>query len=274
MVRLTSSVLLIGLLAAMPGAHADTIPEWNLITAQTLQTAKAGTGLAHSRVYAMVHGAMFDAVNALERRYHPYVAHLEAGAGASPDAAAVVAAHAVLVELYPLHQATLDAARAAALARIPDGPARTDGVALGLAAARTMLARRRHDKMSEKVPFVQASGPGVFQLPANGRAIGMQWGAVTPFTLENIQEFHLPGPPPLGSARYARDFAEVKAVGGKNSRERTAEQTAIAMLWEPTSPITYNAMLRGMPELGQRSRVEQARVFALMNMAGSDALIA
>ena len=119
---LTSSVLLIGLFAAMPGAHADTIPEWNLITARTLQTAKAGTGLAHSRVYAMVHGAMFDAVNAIERRYHPYAADLEAASGASPDAAAAVAAHTVLVELYPLHQATLDAARAAALARDPGRP--------------------------------------------------------------------------------------------------------------------------------------------------------
>ena len=102
---LTSAVLLIGLSAALPGAHADTIAEWNLITAGSLQTAKAGTGLAHSRVYAMVHGAMFDAVNAIERRYHPYAAGLEAASGASPDAAAAVAAHTVLVELYPPHQA-------------------------------------------------------------------------------------------------------------------------------------------------------------------------
>jgi hypothetical protein len=96
---------------------------------------------------------------------------------------------------------------------------------------------------------------------------------VTPFTLKNIQEFRFPGPPPLASERYARDFNEVKAVGARNSRQRTAEQTAIAILWEPTSPITYNAMLRAMPELKQKSMVEQAHVFALMNMAGSDALI-
>ena len=104
---LTASVVLGGWLAVGPAAHADTIPEWNLITAETLQTAQAGTGLAHSRVYAMVHGAMFDAVNAVKRRYHPYAADLEAAAGASPDAAATTAAHAVLVELYPLHQTTL-----------------------------------------------------------------------------------------------------------------------------------------------------------------------
>jgi hypothetical protein len=269
----TSSVLLIGLLAAMPAAHADTIPDWNLITAQTLQTARAGTGLAHSRVYAMVHGAMFDAVNALDRRYHAYAAEFEAPPGASPDAAAAVAAHTVLVELYPQYQATLDAAREAALAKIPDGPAKTDGIALGHAAAKAMLGRRLHDRMSAQAAFARRDGPGAFQPPGNASPIGTQWGAVTPFTLENIQEFRFPGPPPLTSERYARDFAEVKALGGKNNRQRTAEQTAIALLWEPTSPITYNAMLRELPELRQKSRVEQARVFALMNMAGSDALI-
>ena len=270
---LTSSVFLIGLFAALPGAHADTIPEWNLITARTLQAAKAGTGLAHSRVYAMVHGAMFDAVNAIERRYQPYAAGLEAAPGASPDAAAAVAAHTVLVELYPPHQATLDAARAASLAGIQDGPAKTDGVALGVAAAGKMLALRRNDGMSEKAPYAPAGGPGVFQLPANASPVGAQWGAVMPFTLKNIQEFRFPGPPPLASERYARDFNEVKAMGGRNSVQRTAEQTAIATLWEPTSPITYNAILRAMPELRQKSMVEQARGFALLNMAGSDALI-
>jgi len=270
---LTSSLLLIGLLAAVPGAHANPIVEWNLITAQTLQTAKAGTGLAHSRVYAMVHGAMFDAVNAIERRYYAYAADLTATPGASPDAAAAVAAHTVLVELYPVHRATFDAARAAALARIQDGPAKTNGAALGIAVAKSMLALRRTDGMSEKAPYAQGNGPGVFQLPATASPIGTHWGAVKPFTLKNIQEFRFPGPPPLASERYARDFNEVKAVGSKNSMQRTAEQTAIAILWEPTSPITYNAMLRAMPELKHKSLVEQARVFALMNMAGSDAFI-
>ena len=146
-------------------------------------------------------------------------------------------------------------------------------MALGTAAARAMLALRRTDGMSEQVPFAQGNGPGAFQLPASAKPIGTQWGAVAPFTLKNMQEFRFPGPPPLGSARYARDFNEVKAVGGKNSMQRTAEQTAIAILWEPTSPITYNAMLRSMPELKQKSMVEQAHVFALMNLAGSDALI-
>jgi PAP2 superfamily len=266
-------MLFIGLLVAIPGAHAETIPEWNLITAQTLQTAKAGTGLAHSRVYAMVHGAMFDAVNAIDRRYRAYAADLEAASGASPDAAAAVAAHTVLVELYPLHRATLDAARAAALARIPDGPTKADGVALGLEAAKAMLALRRDDRMSEKGSYARTSGPSVFQLPGNAGPIGAHWGAVTPFALKSTQEFRFPGPPPLASERYARDFNEVKALGAKNSVQRTAEQTAIAVLWEPTSPMTYNAMLREMPELKQKSRVEQARVFALMNIAGSDALI-
>jgi hypothetical protein len=270
---LAPSELLVGLLAAGPRAHADTIPDWNLITAQALATAKAGTGLAHSRVYAIVHAAMFDAVNAIDRRYQSYAGELEAAPNASQDAAAAAAAHTVLAELYPPQRETFNAALAASLTRIQDGPAKAAGLALGKAAAERVLAPRRSDGMNEKVPFVAKTGPGAFQLPGTASPIGTQWGAVTPFTLKSNEDFRLPGPPSLTSARYAQDFNEVKTMGAKNSTQRTAEQTAIATLWEPTSPITYNAMLRDMPELKQKKIVEQARVFALMNMAGSDALI-
>jgi len=108
--------LVIGFLAAFPSASADTIPDWNLITAQTLQTAKAGGGLHQSWVYAMVHGAMFNAVNAIDRRYHAYAADLQAAPGLSQDAAAAAAAHAVLAALHSPQQETLDAALAASLA--------------------------------------------------------------------------------------------------------------------------------------------------------------
>src|SRR5262245_7998805 len=270
---LTSLVLLVELFTAVPSAHADTIPDWNLITAKALQTAKAGTGLAHSRVYAMVHGAMFDAVNAIDRRYQSYAADLNAPLGACPDTAASVAAHTVLVDLYPLQKGVFDAALAASLAKVPEGPAKADGVVLGKAAAEKMLALRRNDRMSETASFVPKSGAGVFQLPPNVDPIGTHWGSVTPFVLKSIEDFRLPGPPPLASARYAEEFNEVKAVGAKNSTLRTAEQTAIALLWQPTSPITYNAMLRVMPALKQKNIVDQARVFALLNIAASDAFI-
>src|SRR5262245_31135584 len=270
---LNSSLLLIGLLVAASDARADTVPEWNLITANALQAAKAGTGLAHSRVYAMVHGAMFDAVNAIDRRYQPYAADLKAPSGASPDTAAAVAAHAVLLDLYPQQQATLDTALAASLARVEDAEAKAGGAALGKAAAEKMLGLRRNDGMSEKASFAAKTGPGQFQPPADTSPIGPHWGSVTPFTLKSIEDFRLPGPPPLASARYAQEFDEVKAAGAKSSTLRTAEQTAIALLWKPTSPITYNAMLREMPELKQKSIVEQTRAFALMIMAASDAFI-
>jgi hypothetical protein len=265
--------LVLGCLAAFPSAYADTIPDWNLITAQTLQTARAGGGLNQSWVYAMVHGAMFDAVNAIDRRYHSYAADLKSGPGLSQDTAAAAAAHAVLTALHPQQKETLDAALVASLAKVQDGPAKADGVALGKAAAENMLALRRNDRMSEQASYVAKTGPGAFQLPANATPLGPHWGAVTPFTLESIQDFRFPGPPALTSARYAQDFNEVKAVGAKHSTLRTAEQTAIATLWEPPGTISYNAALRAMPELKQKSMVEQARVFALMNMAGSDALI-
>ena len=218
-------------------------------------------------------GRCFDAVNAIERRYHSYATDLKAPLGACPDAAAAVAAHAVLAELYPSQKEVLDAALTASLAKVQDGQAKVDGMALGRAAAEKMLALRRNDRMSEKVSHAPKSGPGTFQLPANASPIGPHWGSVTPFTLKSMQDFRFAGPPPLTSARYAQEFDEVIALGAKNSTQRTAEQTAIALLWQPTSPITYNAMLRAMPELKHKSLVEQARVFALMNMAASDAFI-
>src|SRR5262245_59899209 len=143
---LVSSVFLVGLLCVASAANGETIPDWNGVTANALETGRAGTGLAHSRVYAMVHGAMFDAVNAIDRRYHHYAADLKAPSGASPDAAAAVAAHAVLMDLYPQQQATLDAALAASLARIQNAQAKVDGAALGKAAAQKMLALRRNDR--------------------------------------------------------------------------------------------------------------------------------
>jgi hypothetical protein len=271
--RKIRSLLLVALLGASSAARADVVPDWNLTTAQALQTAKAGTGLAHSRVHAMVHGAMFDAVNAIDRRYQSYALDLVAAPGASQEAAAAAAAHAVLAGLYPLQQATFDAALVASLAKVQDGPAKAGGVALGKTAAQKMLALRRNDRMSEKVSHAPKNGPGAWQLAANTDPVGPQWGSVAPFAIRRVEDFRFPGPPPLTSARYAEDFNEVKAVGARHSTRRTAEQTAIAMMWEPTSPLTYNAALREMPELKLKSILDQARLFALMNMAGSDALI-
>jgi hypothetical protein len=271
--RLTSSMLLAGLLSALPGAHADTVPDWNQITAKTLKAANAGSALAQTRTYAMVHCAMFDAVNAVERRYRSCAADLKVTPAASQGAAAAAAAHTVLSELYPQQRATLDAALAASLAKVQNARAKGDGASLGKAAAELVLALRHNDGMAQNPSFTAKSGPGAWQLPANANPIGPHWGAVIPFVLKSIEDFRFPGPPSLTSARYAQDFNEAKAVGAKNSTQRTAEQTAIAMLWEPTGALTYNAVLRAMPELKQKGITEQARVFALMNMAGSDAII-
>ena len=120
----------------------------------------------------MVHGAMFDAVNAIDRRYHSYAADFKASPGLSQDAAAAAAAHAVLAALHPQQKATLDAALAASLATVQDGPAKVAGVALGKAAAENMLALRRNDSMSEQSSYVPKHGPGAFQLPANTNPLG------------------------------------------------------------------------------------------------------
>src|SRR5262245_29594137 len=159
---LASSVFLVGLLSIAPAANGDTVADWNGVTANALEIARAGTGLAHSRVYAMVHGAMFDAVNAIDRRYAHYAADLGASRGASQDTAAAVAAHTVLAELYPSQRAMFDAVLAASLAKIQHGPARTDGTSIGKAAAEKMLALRRNDKMNDEPSYTPKSGPGAF----------------------------------------------------------------------------------------------------------------
>ena len=114
------------------------------------------------------------------------------------------------------------------LAKIPDGPAKTDGIALGHAAAKAMLARWLHDQMNAKAPFTPRNGPGAFQLPGNASPIGTGWGAVTPFTLGNMEEFRFPGPPPLTSERYARDFAEVEVPESRSTIRSTASSSRFA----------------------------------------------
>ena len=270
---LTSSVLLIGLLAAVPGAHADTIPDWNLITAKALQTAKAGTGLAHSRVYAMVHGAMFDAVNAIDRRYHSYAADLEAAAGASPDAAAAVAAHTVLVDLYPLQKATLRRRAGGIVGQDPgrSGQGRWRGARQGGGREDARAAPQRQDEREgllshRKAARAYSSCPRT-RVRSARTGDRLRRSRSRTYRTSASRARHR-----WRASATLEEFNEVKAVGAKNSTQRTAEQTAIALLWQPTSPITYNAMLRAMPELKQKSIVEQARVFALLNMAASDAL--
>jgi len=245
----------------------DQVTEWNQIAHANMATA---SGFApQTRTLAIMHAAVFDAVNDIERDYEVYAVDLTAPAGSSPEAAAVAAAHKVLVTLIPASAAALDAARATSLAAIPDGQAKTDGIAHGVAVATAMIALRSGDAIAS-VPFVPAShAPGIFDVTG----VNSQWGDIAPFALHSIDQYQGDGPYALTSAEYAADFNEVKSLGRATSATRTADQTHAALWWVENSNFTWNRIARIAAAARGNSLNENARLFALLNIATADAII-
>src|SRR5262249_48866847 len=231
-----------------------------------------------SRILAMTHAAIHDAVNAIDRRYKPYAMDRLAEPGASPEAAVAAGAHDVLVAQLPTQKATLDAAYATSLAGIPDGAAKTRGVAIGQAAAAAILALRGSDGSNAPMPYTPGTGPGVWQPtpPPLLPAALPGWGQVTPFALTSGAQFRPARPAyfDLTSAEYTADYKEEKSIGDVNSTTRTAEQSEIPRFWYEGSPFGWNRIARNV--LAQRSldQWESARLFALLNFAMADGFIA
>jgi hypothetical protein len=252
-----------------------------------------------TRTLAMVHAAVHDALNAISRRYDAYYFEGPGDTAASPDAAVAAAAHTVLVGAVagfgtPVQRgaavALADQAYAASVARISDGPARNKGVAVGRAAGAAMLALRKDDGATRDAPYTPGMGPGKWRphpnpVPANppianpdaakgyGPSALPGWGNVVPFTLLSASQYWLPGPPALTSPTYARDFNEVKDIGGKISAVRTPEQTEIARFWFE-GPGAWNTIARTVSVGRNLTLHDSARVLALMNLAMADAYIA
>jgi hypothetical protein len=263
------------LLAAMLGgpvtAAADAVTDWNEVAVATAAAGRHGASDA-SRTTALVHAAVFDAVNAIEARYTPYKVRLAAPAGASPEAAVVAAAHAVLVRLYPGQKDALAQAYAKSLARIAEGAARTDGVAVGEKVGAEMVALRADDGATAPNVYRPVTAPGVYVVTA--LPVSTQWGKVTPWVLERSSQVR-PGPPPaLTSAEWARDYREVMELGSKKSTVRTAEQTDVARFWSIVGPASWDPVLRAAAAFPGRTLAQNARLFALAEMAAADAYIA
>src|SRR5262249_53892560 len=180
------------------------------------------------------HVAMHDALNAIDRRYEPYAYDAVAPRGASPEAAVAAAAHDVLIARIPNQKAALDRALASALAAIPPGKARADGVATGRAAAAAILARRADEGSDVVRPYKPVAGLGVWRPTPSAFAqpIGVSFGKVKPFTMTGAEQFELPRPAyfNLRSAEYAADYNEVKNLGGAHRKTRTPQQSEIAPL--------------------------------------------
>jgi PAP2 superfamily len=268
-------LLLCSLVLALQSARADVVMDWNM-TAIRASQATGQPNPRSSRNMAMVHAAIYDALNAIDRRHTAYAVDIRARPEASIEAAAAAAAYGVLTKLYWSQTAAFDVALEGSLAAIPDGPARADGMAVGKEVAEKLMTLRKDDGSNATVTYTPKSGPGVYQLtpPAFAPVVLPHWAAVTPFLLKSGDQIQLAGPPALTSAEFAKDLNEVKTLGAKNSSIRTRDQTDAARFWTVSGIVTDNEVARQLSTQKGLSAVENARLFALLNMAGADAYIA
>ena len=252
------------------------ISDWNALAVTTFSGDPAKVPQETPLYMGFVQAAVYDAVVGIDGRYQPYRFHARAPHGASAQAAAVAAAHKVLVTYSPYAQSALDAAYATSLAQIPDGRAKTRGVAFGTLAADNLIAVRTNDGRNAPVLFTQPPAPGVWRpTPLAFQPMAVPWmGAVTPLLLRSGAQFGEPGPPPaMTSARYTRDFDEVKALGSATSTVRTAQQTSTALFFSGNASIQFNAALRDQLTVRPLDIVDAARMFAAVDMSEADAII-
>ena len=259
--------LLAGLAA---NASADAITDWNVKAGDLIVEAKLGPPPAN-RVMAMVHAAVYEAVNAITKRYPDSQLQLEATQGASVDAAVAAANHAVLAKLMPSQQA-IDAVYQAALATIADGPARTAGIDVGRKAAAAILAMRADDAVATADTYRPHTTAGVYVPTALPGAT--QWPQRKPWLMTSAAQFRPAAPPALTSEAWAREYNEVKALGSKSSARRSAEQTEIARFWEFSLPPIYHGVVRSVANTPGREPTRNARLFAAVTQAQDDAMIA
>jgi len=256
--------------------RANAVTHWNAVASDAFAPSQGTNPMVQSRTLAIVHAAIHDAINAIDRRYEPYTAGLAAAPGASVDAAVAAAARDVLVALLPEQAATVEAAYTRALADIPDGAAKTAGIAVGQASAAASIQRRQGDGLEDAAQpaFVPRPGPGEYQFtPPFDFAALPGWGRVKPFVID-LREHALEGPDSLASVQYARDFAYLKAIGDIDSRIRTKEQSEIAQFWYEDSPLGWNRIANTVVRQRRLDNWAAARAFALVNFALADGYIA
>jgi hypothetical protein len=261
-------------LIAAPPARADIVNDWH----DTALAAFAQTGtplLPAARALALTHAAMFDAINAVERRYTPYRVHAAAAPHTSDDisadAAAGAAAHKVLATLLPARARELEQAHRSALAALPDGAARERGVQLGERVAAELLAARAGD-VPAAAPYRPHAAAGAYVPTA--LPIGIEFARARPWLMQRADQFRPPAPPALASAEWARDFDEVKDMGGRASDKRSAEQSDVARFWIVVWPQSWSPLVKQLAAAPGRTPLRNARLFALTSLAAADAFIA
>jgi hypothetical protein len=281
---MTVSVRGIGALAGVAAlgaitapARADVVTDWNGY-ASTAIVATAGQPPPVSALsFAMVHGAVYDAVNAIDRSHQPYLAEPATRRSASKEAAAATAAFRVLVTLFPNQLPTLHPLYDTSLSAAADRPpgARAGGVAAGEAAATAMLAARKNDGRFGPFTPVIGTTPGAWRpTPPLFALDPAAWvGNVQPFLVPDVELLRSRAPNPLTSRAYAIDFNEVKPVGALHSTSRTPDQTDAAIFWQDPVFALWNRAFRTIAADRHLDIVDSARLFAAENLAAADAAI-
>jgi len=265
-------------------SRADAILDWNATIRQVIQANAdhANPGWS-TRAMAITNGAMYDVLMGFDRTHQPFKHSALAPAGASQQAAVAQAAYQSLMFSYPGQQPILDAAIATALGAIPDGPAKTAGIAYGNQAAQTYIDWRTGDNADVVLPYTPGTDPGEWRpdpLHPNQSAWGPAWGTLKPYIVNSSDQFPMDPPPALDSAEYAAAFNQVKELGALNSATRTADQTDMAIFWAydrqamGPPPVLLDRNLADIAMTTGNTEAENARLFAMASVAMADAATA
>lgn len=274
------ALVAVWLVAQTAPARVDPILAWNEAALQAIKESKTPPPVA-ARNLAMLHLAMYDAVNAIRPAHESYLIELRPPEWTSPDAAASTAAHRLLAELYPQQRKRLDALYNDLRRQFPQDESCEQGVKLGRHVAEQMLKWRAEDGSDRQGKYEEQDTPGEWKpTPPNFQAALLpQWPEVTPFSVRDMRRFRIPNPPERNSVEYRSAYLEVRDFGGKESSKRTPEQTEIAHFWADgegsvTPPGHWNRIAQTVARQKGLSPAENARLFALLNAALADASIA
>ena len=254
------------------------VVQWNRTLLVIVRTPGAQPATIHpTRSFAIMHAAIYDAVNAIDGTHKPYLVRLSASHFASQEAAAAAAAHEVLVKLYPSFQATLDTQFQQALAQLPKG-GQADGINIGNTVADRILALRANDGSNNPpARYVFGNAPGDYQsTPPNfpPQPQFTSWSRVTPFALEAADQFRPGGPPKLTSDRYADAFEQVKSLGIAGSTTASADEALTGRFWNGAIQNYWNEIAQTAALAHDLKTAENARLFALLNLSFADGVIA
>jgi hypothetical protein len=263
------------MLAAPGFAHANAVTQWNQNATNALIDAAGQAPTVSVLHLAMVQGAVYDAVNAIDRGYRPYLVSPRAKRWDSTDAAAATAAYRVLVSIVPEQQPALQTLYESSLSAIPDGRSKAGGIDAGEAAAAAMITARTNDGRFGPFRFTVGTLPGEWRpaLPAFISDPNAWVKDVKPFLIRSSSQFRSRGPNALTSEKYEREFAEVKSLGSATSTTRTPDQTLAAQYWAEQPPRTWSRILRTIAAQEGLSNADSARLFAMVYLTAADALI-